>query len=86
MFRFDRNTELTHAMWETCTSVFQYRQYKFGRNQELFERFKNATSVITQYDGSIEQNTGLVNHLGSKEYAQEKFLEFGLVQNPDEVR
>ena len=38
-------------------------------------------SVITKYDGSIGQGSGLVNHLGSKEDAQEIFLEVRLVQN-----
>ena len=42
--------------------------------------------VITQYDGSAGQETGLNNHLGSKEDVQEKFLEVGLVQNSYEVR
>ena len=40
-------------------------------------------SVITQYDGSIGKDTGLVNHLGSKEDGQEKFLAVGLLQNSD---
>ena len=66
MFKFDGNKELTHAMWEVYMSVFQFREQKFQTNQDNFERFNNSTSVITKYDGSIGQGTGLVNHLGSK--------------------
>ena len=40
-------------------------------------------SIITQYYGSIVQDTGLVNHLGSKEDAQKKFLAFELIQKSD---
>ena len=42
--------------------------------------------VITQYVGSIGQYTGLVNHLGSKEDAQETFLAVKMVQSSDEIR
>ena len=42
-------------------------------------------SIITQNDGSIGQDTGLVNHLGQKEDAQETFLSVGMVQNSDKV-
>ena len=42
--------------------------------------------VITQYDGSIGQETVILNQLGSKQYAQEKFLAVRLVHNSDEVR
>ena len=73
-------------MWEAYLPVFQCRQHKFETNKEYFECFKNYTSVITQYDGSIRQYTGLVNHLGSKEDAQENFLAVRLVQNSDDVR
>ena len=86
MFKFDGNMELTHAMWEAYMSVFRFRQQIFEKKLDYFERFKNITSVITQYDGSIGQHMGLVNHLGSKEYAQEKFLAVRLVHNSDEVR
>ena len=55
-------------------------------DQEYFERFNNSTSVITQYYGSIGQDTGLVKHLVPKEYVQEKFLAVRLVYNSDEVR
>ena len=67
-------------------SVLRCRQQKFETNQDYFEHFKNATNVITQYDGSIRQYTGLVKHLGSKEDANKEFLAVGLVQNSDEVR
>ena len=43
-------------------------------------------STITKYYGSIRQDTGLVNHLGSKEDAQEKLLAVGMVHNSDKVR
>ena len=86
MFKFYGNKELTHAMWEAYVSVFRCRQQKFVTNQEYFERFKNSTSIITQYEGPIGQNTGLVNHLRSKEDAQEKFLAVGLVQNSEKLR
>ena len=66
MFKFDGNKELTKTMWEAYVSVFRCRQKKFEKNQEFFERFKNSTRIITQYDGSIGQDMGLVNHLGSK--------------------
>ena len=67
-------------------SVFRYRQQKFETNQEYFKRFKNVTSVIVQYDGSLGQGTVLINHLGSKEDAQENFLAVQLVHNLYEVR
>ena len=51
IFKFDGNKELTHTMWEDYVSVFRRRQYKFETNQEYFERFKNATRVMTKYDG-----------------------------------
>ena len=51
MFKFDGNKELAHATWESWVSVLQHRQQKFDMNQELFERFKNAASVIIQYEG-----------------------------------
>ena len=79
IFKFYGNRELTHIIWEAYVSVFRYRQHKFETNQEYFERFKNSTSFITQYDGSIGQDTGLISHLGSKEGAQEKLLAFGMV-------
>ena len=66
-------------MQEVYMSVFWCRQKKFETNQEYFERFKNATGVITQYDGSIGQETGLVVHPVLKEDAQETFLAVGLV-------
>ena len=47
----------------------------------VLERFKKATYVAVQYDSSIVQGMGFVNHLGSKEDAQEKFLAVKLVQN-----
>ena len=53
MFKLDVNKEHTHAMWEAYASVFRCCQHKFETNQEYFERFKNYTSVITQYDGLI---------------------------------
>ena len=46
----------------------------------------NATSVITQYGRSIGQDTVFANHLGSKEDAQENFLEVVLVHNSEKVR
>ena len=67
-------------------SVFQCRQHKFENILEFFERFKNSTSVIIQYESSIRQGTGLVRHFGSKEDVQEKFLAVRLVQNSYEVR
>ena len=42
-------------------------------------------SVITQYGGSIRQDTGLVNHLGSKEVSQRKSLAVRIVHNYDKV-
>ena len=60
-------------MWEAYASVFQCRQQKFEMNQEFFKCFKNSTSTTIQYEGSIGQNTGFVNQLGSKEDTQEKF-------------
>ena len=86
MFKFDVNKKLTHEMWEAYESVFRFRQQKFGTNQDFFERFKNSTSVLTEYDGSIAQDMGLVNHRGSKEDVQGEFLAVGLVQKSDEVR
>ena len=71
MFKFEGNKEPTQAMWEAYVSVFWCRQQKIETNQEYFERFKNAMSIITQHEGSIGQETGLVNHLGSKEDTQE---------------
>ena len=79
MFKFDRNKELTHVMWEDYVQVFWCRQQKFETNLEYLERFKNAMSIITQYYGSIVQDTGLVNHLRSKEDAQENLLVVQLV-------
>ena len=83
MFKSDGNKELTHAMWEAYVSVFLCMQQRFETDQEFFERFKNFMRVITQYELSIGQETGLVNRLGSKEYIQEIFLAFGLVKNSD---
>ena len=65
--------------------MFQCRQQNFETYLELFEYFKYATIVITQYDGSIGQDMGLVNHLGSKEDVQKMFLEVRLVHKSDEV-
>ena len=67
IFNFYENKELTHALWEAYVSVFRCRQHKFETNQDYFERFKNATSVIIQYYGPIRQYKGLIIHLGSKE-------------------
>ena len=86
MFKFNGIKELTDAIWEAYLSVFRCRQHKFETNEDYFERFNNSMSVITQYDGSVGQDTGLLNHLGSKKDAQEKFLAVGLVQNSDKVR
>ena len=66
--------------------MLRCRQHKFETNQEYFERFKNATGVITQYDGPIGKDTGLISHIGSEEDAQEKFLAVGMVQKSDELR
>ena len=70
MLTSNGNKEITHVMWEAYVSVFQCSQHKFETNQEYFEQFKNATSVINQYDRSIIHETDLVNHLGPKEDAQ----------------
>ena len=86
MFKLDSSKELTLTMWETYVSVFQCRQQELKTNQYLFNRNKNSTSVITQYDVSIGKNTALVHQPGSKEDAQEKFLDVRLIQNSDEVR
>ena len=51
MFKSDKKKELTHAMWKAYVSVFWCRQHKFETNQEYFERFKNATRVMTKHDG-----------------------------------
>ena len=83
MFNFDGNKELTDMIWEAYVSVFRCRKHKFETNQYYFESFKDATSIITQYDGSIGQDRGLVNQLGSKEDVQEKFLAVGLIHNSD---
>ena len=66
IFKFNLNKELTHAIWESYVSFFRFRQHKFENNQEYFERFNNATSVINKYYRSIRQDARLVNHLGSK--------------------
>ena len=41
--------------------------------------------VITQHGGSIVQEPGLVNNLGSKEDAKETFLAVKMVQSSDEI-
>ena len=46
MFKFDKNKELTHTMWEAYVSVLQCSQKKFETNQELFKSFNNATRAI----------------------------------------
>ena len=61
IFKFDENKELTHAMWEIYVSMFPYRQQKIETNKELFESFINDMRVITQYDGLIRQDTGIIN-------------------------
>ena len=66
MFKFYGKKELTHSMWEAYVSVLRCRKQKLETNQEYFESFKNDMKIITQYDGSIGKDTGLVNHLGSK--------------------
>ena len=66
--------------------MFCCRKHKFETNQEYFDIFNNAMRVITQYDGSIGQDMGLVRHLVPKEDAQEKFLAVGLVQNSEKLR
>ena len=55
LFKFDRNKELTDAMCGSYMAVLRYMQQEFETNQEFFGRFKNFTSNITQYDGSIGQ-------------------------------
>ena len=66
MFKFGENKELNHIVWEAYLLVFQYRHHKFDVRKEFFESFKNATSAIIQYYGSIGQGMGLLNHLGPK--------------------
>ena len=66
MIKFEGNKEITHGMWEAYMAVIRFSQQKFETNQEFFERFKNSASFITQYERSIRQDTGIINHLSSK--------------------
>ena len=66
--------------------MLRYRQHKFEANQEFFECFKSAASVIIQYYGSIGQDKGLLKNTKSKEDMQEKLLIDRIVHNYNGVR